>query len=76
VKVFQGDAFQYEDGKKYNAIWFDICDIISDQNLEDMKKLKSRYRTVAPVRICWAEQECKRIEREGAKFAKAIAGLQ
>lgn len=34
LKIIEGDAFKYYDETKYDAIWFDIWDEISEENLK------------------------------------------
>lgn len=63
VKMIQGDAFEYQDNNTYSAIWFDIWDAIEKGNLQEMKLLKARWKDQSPVRMCWAERECKRVEK-------------
>ena len=60
VKIIHGDAFEYRDSNIYNAIWFDIWNAIEEGNLQEMKLLKSRWKNQSPIRMCWAEKECRK----------------
>lgn len=64
VKVLQGDALTYHNNNSYDAIWFDIWDIISEDNLEEMQFLKKKWRKNSHIRMCWAEKECRRLQRQ------------
>jgi hypothetical protein len=65
VTIVQGDAFSWKPpkGEKYDLAWFDIWDGICMDNCPGMGRLKKRFCRVAPVRMCWEEQECRRQAR-------------
>lgn len=63
VKVVQGDALTYYDDNSYNAIFFDIWDNIDEGNLDQMKFLKRKWQKNSPVRMCWSEKECRRLQK-------------
>lgn len=63
VTVIQGDAFEFYEKKNYDAIWFDIWDDIDDENLPQMRQLKKRWKANSPIRMCWAEKQCKALAR-------------
>lgn len=63
IKVIQGDAFEYYDKNRYNAIWFDIWDTIDEENLQEMKRLKKRWSKNSPIRLCWSKKECRILQR-------------
>lgn len=65
VRLIQDDALTYYNNDKYDAIWFDIWDIIDDQNLEQMKMLKKRWLRNSPLRMCWAEKKCMVLNKIG-----------
>ncbi|OQP65544.1 hypothetical protein A3860_17930 [Niastella vici] len=65
IKIIQGNAFTYHDSKSYDAIWFDIWDTISSDNLPEMDLLKKRWKKKAPIRMCWAEKDCRWMKKNG-----------
>ena len=75
VKILQADAFNYYTEQKYGAIWFDIWDRIDEENLDQMQQLKKRWRKNSPIRMCWAEDICRDIRREGKRFARSIGNF-
>jgi spermidine synthase len=43
LKVVNSDAFQYQDDKKYDTIYFDIWAIINEQSFHEMKVLSNKF---------------------------------
>ena len=43
LKVVNSDAFQYQDDKKYDTIYFDIWAIINEQAFSEMKVLSNKF---------------------------------
>ncbi|HEY4062320.1 MAG TPA: hypothetical protein VGM30_10490 [Puia sp.] len=63
VQVFQGDAFSCVPTPNFDAVWFDIWDLIDDHNLKQMRLLKKRWKEYVPIRMCWAEKECMELAK-------------
>jgi hypothetical protein len=61
MNVIKGDVFEYQPTRKYDLIWLDIWLKISSDNLEEMKKLKDKYKPFlnkGGYIACWCEKEC------------------
>jgi 16S rRNA A1518/A1519 N6-dimethyltransferase RsmA/KsgA/DIM1 with predicted DNA glycosylase/AP lyase activity len=67
VKIIEADAYDYTPPAeiKYSAVWHDIWDDISSQNLPEMAKLRRKYSKFADWQGSWAENECRRQKRRG-----------
>ena len=62
MNVIKGDIFEYQPTRKYDLIWLDIWLTISSDNLEEMKKLKDKYKPFlnkGGYIACWCEKECR-----------------
>lgn len=62
ITIIHADAFDWKPPKgiRYNAIWHDIWDNITSDNLESMSKLKRKYGRRADWQGCWCYKECKK----------------
>lgn len=62
VKIICIDAFEWKPpkGKKYDVVWHDIWDYITEDNLEDMHKLHRKYGKRAVWQGSWARYQCER----------------
>lgn len=68
VRIVHACAFEYqpEQGTFFDAVWHDIWDEISDENLPEMHKLHRKYGQRANWQGSWARAECE-VLRERAK---------
>lgn len=62
VTIIQADALTWQPpkGKRYNAVWHDIWDDITADNLPDMRRLCRRYGRRTDWRGCWAREHIER----------------
>lgn len=62
LKVIHADCFEYTPpkGKRYDFVWHDIWDHISEDNLPEMKKLHRKYGRRCDVQKSWARELCER----------------
>lgn len=60
LTIINADCFKHvpPKGERYDVVWHDIWDTITDDNLFDMTKLKLKYCKRTKVQLCWAENEC------------------
>jgi len=60
VTIIHADAFTYKPpkGKKYDAVWSDIWEYISEDNLIEMTELRTKYSGRTEWHGCWAEKLC------------------
>jgi len=70
VKIIHADAFEYcpPKGIRYNAVWHDIWNTISAENLPEMKKLHRKYGRLADFQMSWCRDICERQDREEKKY--------
>jgi hypothetical protein len=63
LEILQGDALKRkpEDGEYYDAIWHDIWDNISPENLTDMVKLRDRWESRTAWQGLWSEDMVRRM---------------
>jgi spermidine synthase len=56
------NAFDYKPprGKRYQMVWHDIWDYISEENLPDMQTLHDKYRRRTRWQGSWCKEECER----------------
>jgi hypothetical protein len=61
VTIISADAFEYvpPKGVQYGAVWHDIFDNISGDNLPEMKRLKAKYARKCEWQGCWQEDGCR-----------------
>lgn len=66
VKIIQGDAFTYQPPKeqKFDAVWHDIWDIISAENIPEMIKLHRKYGKKASYQASWCRPLCEEMYKE------------
>lgn len=62
MTIVEASAFDYAPpkGERYGAVWHDIWDNITADNLPEMTRLKRKYGRRADWQGCWAEFQCKR----------------
>jgi spermidine synthase len=65
VTIVKADAFQYKPPKDkiYYAVWHDIWDYISADNLEEMKKLHRKYGRKAGYQESWCRWMCEKANK-------------
>jgi len=65
LTIVHADAFKHRPprGEKYDVVWHDIWDTISDENTYEMLKLRLKYAKRAKLQLCWAEDECKKMHQ-------------
>lgn len=73
VKIIEGDIFDntFKRGTKFDTIYFDIWNVISSDEYEEMKYLKKIYKRCLRSKKdnpnswmgCWAEREAKNNQR-------------
>lgn len=58
VTIIKADALKWQPpkGKRYDAVWHDIWDEISESNLPTMKTLTRRYGRRCDWQGCWARE--------------------
>lgn len=68
VEIVTADAFDYMPpvGARYGAVWHDIWDHITADNLPEMTRLRRKYGRRAFWQGCWAEDLCRRYKRRYA----------
>ena len=66
VTIIHADALEWRPakGEKFDAVWHDIWDDISSDNLQDMKTLHRRYGRRADWQGSWMRHMCERQLRE------------
>lgn len=59
--IHEMSAYDYEPakGQKFDAVWHDIWDVISDENLLEMETLKKKFAKHANWQGFWCESECR-----------------
>ncbi len=77
VEIIQGNALQYRPpaGVHYGAVWNDIWDTISPDNLPDMRLLQERYEPISDWCGSWREETCQWMDGEESRalhIAKTI----
>jgi len=77
VEIIQGDALQYRppEGVRYGAVWNDIWDTVSSDNLPDMEVLHKRYEPLSDWCGSWREETCRWMDDEESRalrIAKTI----
>lgn len=62
VEIVHCDAFAYQPpkGVRYGAVWHDIWDHITSENLPEMTRLHRKYGRRADWQGSWARYECER----------------
>ena len=61
LHIINADCFKHvpPKGERYDVVWHDIWDTISDENLFEMTKLRLKYAKRTKLQLCWAEADCK-----------------
>lgn len=74
VEVLHRDAFEYKPpkGKRYNAVWHDIWDYISEDNIPEMTKLHRKYGKRCDYQESWCKDECLRLRRKNNNHGRGI----
>ena len=70
VTIIHADCFTWQSpkGKRYNAVWHDIWDTISSDNLEEMKKLHRKYGRKADYQESWCRDICENQRKEEKQY--------
>lgn len=70
LTIIHDSAFTYKPpkGKRYNAVWHDIWDNITADNLPEMKQLHRKYGRKSDFQLSWARGLCERQERESKRY--------
>lgn len=63
VTIVNHDAFTYKAEGKFDAVWHDIWDDITSDNLETMKKLHRRYGKKTSWQGSWCRERCEYYKR-------------
>jgi spermidine synthase len=71
VTIINECAFEYKPPKeaKYDCVWHDIWDYITEENLPEMKKLTRKYGKKADYQESWCRSECQRRYNESTKYS-------
>lgn len=71
LTIIHGDAFTYvpPKGKRYNAVWHDIWDYITSDNLKEMKQLHRKYGRISDFQLSWCRSECERQARIDKRYS-------
>lgn len=69
--IINEDCMTRKVGEKeqYECVWHDIWDTISDENIEQMNKLKRKFAKHTKWQACWAEDQCRDMK---AKFVAQL----
>lgn len=69
VEIIQGNALRYEPPKDahYGAVWNDIWDTVSPDNLPDMKRLHALYEPISDWCGSWRQDTCLWMDEEGSR---------
>jgi spermidine synthase len=60
VKIFLASAFDFAPRcRRYDAVWHDIWDNITSDNLEEMKRLHRKYGRRADWQGSWCRERCE-----------------
>ena len=72
LTVIHADAFEYNPPKDvvYGAVWHDIWDYITSENIPEMKKLHKKYAKKTNFQESWCKRECEKRLREEKRFEK------
>lgn len=70
VEIINADAFTYESpkGVKYGAVWHDIWQDISADNLEQMKALHRKYGRKSDWQGSWARSLCEYYKKRYSNY--------
>lgn len=68
--IHEADAFavKWPVGTRWTVAWHDVWEHISGDNVEEMAKLKRSYGRRADWQACWAEDECRRANRDERRW--------
>lgn len=64
IKYVQADAYEFKAVGHFDAVWHDIWDDISDENIEGMKKLHRKYGVKSDWQGSWCRERCEKIRRK------------
>lgn len=66
LTIVHADAFRYQPpkGKRFNAVWHDIWDFITSDNLPEMAELHRRYGRRTDWQASWCRPQCERMRRQ------------
>jgi spermidine synthase len=61
LEIIEADVMLWKPpkGAKYDVVWMDIWDTISEDNLDDMEVLNRRYARKAVWKGCWQQEGCR-----------------
>lgn len=61
VKIIHSDAFEYQPAKgmRFDAVWHDIWDFISEDNLPEMHRLHRKYGQRTSWQASWCRNKCE-----------------
>lgn len=62
INIIHANAFDYKPlkGQRFNAVWHDIWDFISADNLPEMRKLHRKYAQRSDWQGSWCRTQCER----------------
>lgn len=76
LTIVHADAFEYEPSGLFDFVWHDIWTYVSDENLEEMDALESKYAHVAAKQLSWERAGCERMGREMADLIETLKALR
>lgn len=67
VEYVQGDVYEWKwpKGARFSAVWMDIWQQLSTDDLADMTRLRRRYSRVSDWNDCWGRTDLLRLRRQG-----------
>ncbi|WP_205660702.1 hypothetical protein [Aeromonas veronii] len=74
VNIIHADAFKYQPAEDacFDAVWHDIWDAISSENLPEMHCLHQKYKRIAKWQSSWARKECEIMRKHTTKSIEKI----
>jgi hypothetical protein len=63
VTIIQADAYEYKPTGRFNAVWHDIFDDITSENLPGMHKLHRKYCKKTDWQGSWCRERCELLKR-------------
>lgn len=78
LTVIEGDVFEFQPPKKYDTIYMDIWPSMTQDNLDEMKILKEKYRRhrrgKGSIMACWMEQWLRKERNADRRKRSSIFG--
>jgi len=64
LTIVHADAFEYTPTGRFDAVWHDIWDHITADNLQYMTKLHRKYARRTDWQDSWCKKQCQRLKRQ------------